>query len=105
MGNTGEHKSFADGEGGGGIAAAPEDRRPLPSLQWARFADLPPFGIGRDTAKRFRYFRRGSCSISEGKAPTYDDELKILDNHLIPNPAAIGEYKRNSGRRSFWNKA
>jgi hypothetical protein len=56
MGNTGEHKSFADGEGGGGIAAAPEDRRPLPPLQWARFADLPPFGIGRDTAKRFRYF-------------------------------------------------
>jgi predicted TIM-barrel fold metal-dependent hydrolase len=34
----------------------------------------------------------------ENNAPTYVDEVKILDGHLIPNPAAIVEYKRNSER-------
>jgi predicted TIM-barrel fold metal-dependent hydrolase len=39
-------------------------------------------------------------SLIENKAPTYDDEIRILEGYLIPNPSSAGEYKRNSDNAS-----
>lgn len=37
-------------------------------------------------------------SLIEGNSPTYDDEVRILEDHLIANPSAVSEYKRNSDK-------
>jgi predicted TIM-barrel fold metal-dependent hydrolase len=65
--------------------------------------DLPIFGLLLYTILQVNVFGIFAeplalllASYIENQAPSYDDEKDILDNHLIPNPAAIGEYKRNS---------
>jgi len=65
--------------------------------------DLPIFGLLLYTILQVNVFGIFAvpfalllASFIERKAPSYETEKEILDNHLIPNPSAIGEYKRNS---------